>query len=234
VRAERRSDVEVTQHRHTAADTERDVDTANQDVRLVTATRDATIEAIVHDDDQVCGESSPSHSRAWWDRRPYHVAVDLAARVPEGTRVRLCTVNGESVVTSGDIGDFDVSNVNGRIELERVHGSGRAMTVNGGIRITFAESPRQASRFATVNGDIAVTFPRDLAADLRLKTFHGELLTDFEVQPLPAQPRTVREVRNGRFVYRTGGFTAVRVGRGGPELQLETLNGDVRVLRAER
>jgi len=159
--------------------------------------------------------------------------VDLVAVVPHGVRVWLCTVNSDAVIATGRLADFDVSNVNGRVEVAGVRGSGRAVTVNGPVTVTFAESPRDASEFRTVNGNVVVTFPADLAADLRLKTFHGQLLTDFDVQPLPVQA-TASEQPKGRFVYRSGGMTIVRVGRGGPPLSFETLNGDVRILRSAR
>jgi hypothetical protein len=38
----------------------------------------------------------------------------------------------------------------------------------------------------------------------------------------------------GMSVYRTTGFTTVRVGNGGPELTLESLNGDVRIIRQSK
>jgi DUF4097 and DUF4098 domain-containing protein YvlB len=164
----------------------------------------------------------------------YDVSVDLTAVVPAGVRIRLCTINGDSVIATGSFADFDVSNVNGRIELSGVRGSGRAVTVNGPVKVTFAESPRDASEFKTVNGDLVVTFPRDLAADLRLKTMNGQLLTDFDVEMLPVQAQVSRSSTKARFVYKSSGTTRVRVDRGGPELSFETLNGDVRILRANR
>jgi hypothetical protein len=229
-----RADVSLTISRHTDAESESDVATADRDVRLVTSTAGPVVEAIVHDGDQVCGESNNSRRESWWNRRRYDARVDLTAVVPAGTRVRLCTINGDAVVATGSFADFDVSNVNGRIELSGVRGSGRAVTVNGPVQVVFAEAPRDASEFRTVNGDVTVTFPRDLSADLRLKTFHGALLTDFETQPLPVQPQVARGDANGRYVYKSEGLTRVRVGRGGPELTFDTLNGDVRILRGAR
>lgn len=66
-----------------------------------------------------------------------------------------------------------------------------------------------------------------------LKTMNG-LFTDFDVQLMP-QPGTVAvERRSGMTVYRRNAFTRVRASRGGPELTFQTMNGDVRVLRAAR
>jgi hypothetical protein len=54
-----------------------------------------------------------------------------------------------------------------------------------------------------------------------------------DVVPMPS-PQVVGTRRNGRFVFRANEFALVRVGSGGPQLTFETLNGDVRVLRAAR
>jgi DUF4097 and DUF4098 domain-containing protein YvlB len=161
------------------------------------------------------------------------VKHDFAIQVPRDTRLRLCTVNGDEIVVDGTRGDFELDDVNGRIVMAGVRGSGRARTVNGAIVARFAEQPRGESEFKTTNGDVIVGFPADLAANLRLKTFRGGLFTDFDVQALP-QPVPVAERRGGRFVYRSNQFTVVRAGLGGPELTFETFNGSVRVLRASR
>ena len=235
VATENRSDVRLQLSRQTNAEREVDLADADRDVRLETATAGATVTAFIRDREQTCGESLNGRRDSWWDRQRYDVRVDLVAAVPPGTRIRLCTINGDAIVATGDFDDFDVSNVNGRIELSGVRGAGRASTVNGPVHVTFAAVPRDASEFKSVNGDIQVTFPRDLAADLRLKTMHGELLTDFDVEALPVQAEATRSATSqGRFVYKAAGTTRVRVGRGGPDLSFETLNGDVRILRGVR
>ena len=78
-----------------------------------------------------------------------------------------------------------------------------------------------------VNGRVNVTLPASLSADLRLKTMNGGLYTDFDTTPLPS--RSTAERRDGKFIYRADRYASVRVGKGGPELTFETLNGDVQV-----
>jgi hypothetical protein len=177
-----------------------------------------------------CGTTDLRLRDSWrdWDG----VTVDFTVRVPKNTRLKLCTINHGAVTVEGVDGDFDVSNVNGGIEMTGVRGSGRAETVNGRVNLTFAASPKAASSFKTVNGRIEVVFPQDLAADLRMKTVHGGLYTDFDVTALPSAP-VVAERRNGQFVYRSDRFAAVRVGRGGPQITFEGVNGDVHVLRGD-
>jgi DUF4097 and DUF4098 domain-containing protein YvlB len=235
VSADSGSDVRLSMVRTVDAESDAAADEAVRDVRIDTTDNAATIGAIVRQPHGVaCGEPADESSYSWWDRPRYTVRVDLTARVPADSRIRLCAIQGAEIEMAGVTGDFDVTNVNGAISLSGLRGAGRATTVNGAVTAAFAAPPRDTSIFQTVNGNVTVTFPPSLSADLRLKTFHGELLTDFEVQPLQAAARHQPESRNGRYVYSSNRYTVVRAGGGGPELTLETLNGDVRVLRASR
>jgi hypothetical protein len=179
----------------------------------------------------VCGERS--EQRSTWQRPRYRVTFAVTVAVPKGTRLRLCTINGGDIRVDRSSGDFDVSHVNGSIAMNEASGSGRAETVNGNVTAAFSQTPRTASSFKTINGDVAVTFPASLSADLALKTFNGGLFTDFDVQPLARQPSSAERL-GSRFVYRSNDFTHVRVAGGGPEFTFESLNGDVRVVRAAR
>jgi hypothetical protein len=227
------SDVQLEARKTVRAETDADLRAAERDVLLEIVDNAASIEAIVREPlGDSCGQDSGRRGSRWWDP-PYAVTFDFTLQVPRGTRLRLCTVNGREIFVEGTSGDFELDNVNGRITMQNVRGSGSARTVNAAIVASFAEPPRAASEFRTTNGNVVVTFPANLAADLRMKTFNGGLFTDFDVQTLP-QPAAVAERRNGRFIYRSNQFTLVRAGGGGPELTFETFNGNVRVLRAAR
>jgi hypothetical protein len=227
-----RSDVQLEARKTVRAETDADLRAAERDVVLDIVDGVARIEAVVREPEgHTCGEDTGRHDR-WWDPR-YVVTFDFTIQVPRGTRLRLCTVHGREILVEGTSGDFELDNVNGRITMQNVRGSGRARSVNGAIVASFAERPRAPSAFRTINGNVAVTFPDDLAADLRMKTSNGGLFTDFDVESLPL-PVAVAERRAGRFVYRSNQFTLVRAGGGGPELTFETFHGNVRVLRAAR
>ena len=215
------------------AETREALGAAQQNVTIEGREDGTTVTIAVRDAGApTCGEQGNWRQPAWWDRRRYDATVTLTIQVPRDVRVRLCTVNGGEAVLSDTQGDFDVSNVNGRIVLTGMRGSGRATTVNGAIDASFDVAPRAESLFKTVNGDIAVTLPRDLAADLRVKTFRGGIYTDFDTVEQPAEREASRRPGEPRFRYRQRGFTDYRVGNGGPELTFETMNGDVRIKRA--
>jgi hypothetical protein len=159
----------------------------------------------------------------------YRVKMDFQLQVPRNIEVKLKTVNSGNVHVQDVTGNFSVHNVNGRIEMLNVAGSGTAKTVNGPVKVTFRENPRENSDFGTINGNVELYFVRGLAGDFRFKTMNGAVYSDFEMTSLPAQP--VSSERHGtKFVFHSDRFTGGRIGSGGPEIKAENLNGDIRVL----
>ena len=161
--------------------------------------------------------------------RGYDVTMDFQLQVPRNIDVKLRTVNGGYVTVRNVAGKFSVSNVNGRIEMQDIAGSGRAHTVNGPVKVSFKENPKENSDFATVNGNVELSFAKGLSADFRFKTFNGSVYSDFEMTSLPAH-NSAPEQRNGKFVFRSDRFTGGRIGSGGPEIKAENLNGSIHVL----
>jgi hypothetical protein len=163
---------------------------------------------------------------ARWNDPGYIVVYEFSVKVPRRTRLGLKTVTEGDIAVRGVEGGFDVSNVNGKVTLEGLAGAGQADTVNGDLRAAFVRNPGAACAFKTVNGDVDLSFRDGLAADFRLKSMMGEALSDFAMTSLPDEPLR-REQRQGRTVFRREGFTGMRVGRGGPVIRCETLNGDI-------
>ena len=154
--------------------------------------------------------------------RDYQINYDFTVRVPRKIRLDLHSVNGR-VSTDSTAGDFTVRTTNGRIDLTNVEGSGSASTVNGSLKAIFTRNPSAASSFKSVNGTLDVTFRPDLNADLTTSTLHGGVYTDFPVTGLPI----AADRQSGRQVWRGGRMSRVRVGRGGPEMRFETVNGRI-------
>jgi hypothetical protein len=168
-----------------------------------------------------------------WRDRQYEVRYDFVLKVPRRVGLTLSTVNRGDIKIEGTTGDFEVTNVNGGIEMLDIAGSGRVGTINKDVRIVFRTNPIGPSSFKTLNGDVVVSFQPPLAADLRLKTFNGGMYTDFETTALPTLT-PVSERKGGKFVYKSDRSAGVRVGGGGPELRFETLNGDIRILQRRK
>jgi hypothetical protein len=163
------------------------------------------------------------------DDEGYIVKMDFQLHVPRDIDTKVKTVNEGRVVVRDVTGNFIARNVNGDIEMDRVAGSGIARTVNGPVKVSFRENPRDASSFQSVNGNIELLFVPGLSADFRFKTFNGGIYSDFPVTALPARAMQ-EDHRDGKTIFRADRFVAARVSSGGPEIQVENLNGDIRIL----
>jgi len=159
----------------------------------------------------------------------YIVKMDFQIQVPRDIDIKIKTVN-EGRVSVRDInGSFVVRNVNGDIQMHNVAGSGTARTVNGPVKVSFRQNPRETSDFQTVNGAVELQFAQGLAADFRFKTFNGSIYSDFPVTALPVH--AIQEEHHGaKVTFHADRYTGVRVGSGGPEIKVENLNGDIRIL----
>lgn len=164
-----------------------------------------------------------------WEDRNYEVDYDFKLQVPQRINLDLKTVNGGSVRVQRVRGNYAVDNVNGPIDMEEISGSGHARTVNGHVKVTFVENPTENSKFQTINGNVDLYFAPKLAADFRFKTMQGEVYSDFPMTEIPLEPGK-SERRNGKFVFSADRHTGGRVGAGGPQIKMENINGDLRVL----
>jgi hypothetical protein len=218
--------VQLVVNKTIRAESKESMEAAKKEVRLDITEQPDLVKLYVNgpfrcncDDD--CG--------GWRSDRGYSVRLDFQLQVPRALELRLKTVNGGHVTVRDVAGNFSVHNVNGPIDLQNIAGSGNAKTVNGGVKVSFRENPKESSAFATVNGNVELTFAPGLSADFRFKTFNGSVFSDYQFFPLPAR-NVSRQQRNGKFIFRTDRFTGGRVGSGGPEIKAENLNGEIRVL----
>src|SRR5712672_479171 len=89
------------------------------------------------------------------DDEGYVVKMDFQVQVPRDIDIKIKTVN-EGHVSVRDInGSFLVRNVNGDVQIRNIAGSGTARTVNGPVKVSFRQNPREASDFETVNGRLS-------------------------------------------------------------------------------
>jgi len=166
----------------------------------------------------------------------YMVYYGFRLKVPARTNIVLSTVLDGDIEVRGVEGTFDVRNVTGRIRLVDAAGSGDAQAVSGGVTVVFKRAPEGPCFFKTVSGDVEVGFPAAPSADFRIKTLHGQAYSDFDVTDLPKAPpvREERREKGGKYVYRSEGAYGVRAGRGGPEIRLETLTGDILIAKRSK
>lgn len=220
--------VELTAHKTIRANSGDKVQQAKTEVKLDIAEKANVIDIYV--DGPFRCQCEGGRGIKWRDVG-YEVQYDFVLKVPRRTHLTLKTVNDGDIFVKGVEGDFDLNNVNGKVELADMAGSGEAHTVNGEVKATFVKNPASNCEFITVNGDVELAFREGLSADLNLKTFNGEAFSDFDTKPLPSQASDTPEKKEGKFVYHQDRFTRVRAGKGGPVVSCDTLNGDILIKR---
>ena len=222
------TEVELSARKTIRAKSREKVEQAKADVKLDIRTESGTIDIYV-DGPFRCQTRDCQGIK---DRDlGYEVHYDFVLKVPRAVALTLKTVTGGDIAVRGVEGDFQVSNVNGKVALDGVAGTGEARTVNGGLRVGFARNPKASCSFKTINGDVELAFRDGLSADFKMKTFNGEAFSDFEVKSLPLQA-VAPETKNGRFIYKRNGFSRIRIGGGGPEITCDTMNGDILIKKS--
>ena len=217
--------VELTVARTNQAESKEKLERARKEVTLDVTQEEGALKLYVNGPFR-CQCDDCRHSR---DDEGYRVKMDFKVHVPRDIDIKVKTVNEGRVKVSNVNGSFVVRNVNGDIEMDNMAGSGTARTVNGPVIVSFRQNPRENSEFKTVNGNVELRFAHDLSADFSFKTFNGGIYSDFPVTALPVHAIQA-EHKGGKVVYRADRFTGARVNAGGPEIQVENLNGDIRIL----
>jgi len=159
----------------------------------------------------------------------YRVYFDYDIQVPYATELVLKTINHGDIVVKKTSGDYEISGLNGGIEMEEISGSGTVRTLNGPLKVSFSKNPSKSSDFRTLNGKMDIYFQPGLNADVKFHTLNGGVYSDFDVTARPATPAS-GSTEGTKFVYRSDRRSMDgRVGSGGPELTFNALNGAIRL-----
>ena len=188
-------------------------------VEVVEVADGLVICAMFRDADMQCDERGMrvqhgprrrSRDDDWDDLR-----IDITVRLPRGLEVHAGSVSGD-VTVAGAEGDLRVSSVSGDVRLDTPKASRvRASSVSGDVDVRIRElTGTGALSFTSVSGNVAIDLPKNVDADVTMRTVSGSMESDF--------PLTL----NGRVNRRS--FEA-RIGKGGRELELRTVSGDVRI-----
>jgi predicted membrane protein len=149
--------------------------------------------------------------------------VDFTVRVPAGVRFAGRSVTGD-VRAQGLRGAVRANTVSGEVDVQTSEDA-EASTVSGDVRVAMGRLPRSGSlRFNTVSGSVRLVLPSDAGAELRVSTLSGDVDSDFELRMGASEGRRSSWVRVGHDIRAT-------IGRGGPEIEIRTVSGDVELVR---
>ena len=144
--------------------------------------------------------------------------IKWIVKVPKGVAVDLRTVNGGVKLTGLD-GDIRARATNGGIAGVDLAASGiDASVTNGGVDLILAAPPTSGTfDLESVNGGVALSIPADSKADISARAVNGGI----EVNGLQL------EFQGSKTRNRMDG----KLNGGGARIQMETVNGGVRLSR---
>lgn len=196
-----------------------------------------------HDEDNGDREPNDACNRSGGgSTRDNDASVDFTVRVPAGVRVSLGTVSGD-VYATGLHSPVRAASVSGDVHVSS-DGPVEATSVSGDVDATLGRIAGQSLRFTSVSGDVTLRVPSGLDADFRAHTLSGSIDSDF---PLTIgrggdRPRGRDRDRDddddddgygpARVRVRIGQNASGRLGRGGPDLTVNTVSGDIALVRA--
>ncbi len=168
------------------------------------------------------------HIRTEEERKSIFSAIGM---VPEGrqrvilklpAKVQLATdgINGNVTVGAVD-GSFEARGVNGKVNVAQISGGANFRGVNGSIEATFAKVSGDGIDLSGLNGNTTLHFTGEVNAEVEARGMNGRVDTD-----LPNVEERKGEKRYGRY--------EARIGTGGARIEIRGVNGNVRLLKAEK
>lgn len=155
-----------------------------------------------------CGAGDRGYSNTGHNNGKVHFTV----RVPKDVRLAAGNVNG-NVNADGIRGEVRANSVNGNVDVSTTSWA-QAKTVNGHIRAAMGEADwRGTLQIESVNGSIELSMPSDFNADVAFSSVNGHIDSDF--------PLTVNNT------WPVGHKANGTIGKGGRELAIKTVNGNV-------
>lgn len=161
---------------------------------------------------QVKAVGPESADSSWW-------SVSYEIFVPQTTDLTIQAHNGG--ITISDVrGQIHFDGHNGSVHLKRVAGDVSGATVNGGIQVELTGGMWEGRQLeaGTRNGGVTVTMPSYYSAHIQAETGNGRIQSDFPTaMESRARPRNLD----------------LNLGSSGPLIHITTVNGAVRLKRAE-
>lgn len=162
----------------------------------------------------------PKPASGWFKSKQNSTTVNYVVTAPrKATLARISNVNG-SIEIQGLHGQVNASTVNGRLAASGLAGDTSLSTVNGALEAEFEDfaSTRSVS-LSTVNGKASVTLPHNADVKISANTVNGEISAD---KPF--------EVKKQRLPGRSFEGT---LGKGLGKVKINTVNGAIAIRLAE-
>ncbi|HEU0014703.1 MAG TPA: DUF4097 family beta strand repeat-containing protein [Longimicrobium sp.] len=154
--------------------------------------------------------------------------VDFVVKVPAGVRFVGRTVSGD-VEAEGLRSEVDVATVAGDVRIATTEAA-RAASVSGNIEAQVGRAMDDDMHFTTVAGNVDLRVDGDVNADLHAQTLTGEIDANFPVER-EAMARAGGDDNRWGINIKIGQEARARLGRGGSDLEITTVSGNIRLAR---
>lgn len=220
--------IQISVDKKIMADNQEDLELGKEELDLKVVEQENRL--VVHPDAPYISYNEKGLRFDWcnnYEEPAYQHKLSFKVKVPQGINLNVSTVNDGDIYVANTSGGFiKVNNVNGGIDLKNVAGKTNLHCINGEVNVSYARNPDEDSKYYSLNGDINITYQNALSADVSFKSMNGELFTDFDVERQYVRTKKeTSEKRKGKFKYRS--TPVVQIGKGGLQLDFETLNGNV-------
>jgi DUF4097 and DUF4098 domain-containing protein YvlB len=159
------------------------------------------------------------NNRGYRDRDFDDVSIDIEVKVPKGLLVDARSVSGDVSVVGAE-GDVRAGSVSGDVRMQSLRASSvRASSVSGDVEVSVdAFTGDGPLKFTSVSGNVVAELPKNTDADVSMRSVSGSLDSDFAL------------TLNGRMSRHS---LEARIGKGGRELEVHTVSGNVRLRAAK-
>ncbi|MGH7679042.1 MAG: DUF4097 family beta strand repeat-containing protein [Gemmatimonadaceae bacterium] len=188
-------------------------------LEVVETSRGIMVCSMFRNTDMECDESGfrvhNDRRRGWRDRDWDDLSIDIIVKVPKDMVVSGNSVSGNVSITGAE-GRVRAGSVSGDVRLQGLRATGiRASSVSGDVDVRIDVLSGEGDlHFTSVSGNVTAELPRNFEADVSMRSVSGNIESDF--------PLTL----NGRMNRHS---LEARIGKGGRQLEVTTVSGDVRL-----
>jgi hypothetical protein len=143
------------------------------------------------------------------------VRHEARLKLPKNVNLKVSSVNGK-VDVGAITGEVGVNSVNGGVVVAQAGTATQLSSINGGISVSLLRLGEGGLRVHSVNGGVKIGLPSGTNAEIDVHSVNGGVNSDLPIT-------IVGEVKHGQL--------RGRVGDGGPQITITSVNGGVTLQR---
>ena len=143
------------------------------------------------------------------------VRHEARLKLPKSVNLKVSSVNGK-VDVGAITGEVGVNSVNGGVAVAQAGTATQLSSINGGISVSLLRLGEGGLRVHSVNGGVKIGLPSETSAEIDVHSINGGIKSDLPIT-------VIGEMKHGQL--------RGRVGDGGPQITITSVNGGVTLQR---